>query len=159
TAHAIYLYEKGDNTFEVRTNRLWLIKKYHAKIKILDPKGFSWADVAIPYYHANGSSEKVLGIRAITHNGSVKHSVLKESIFDVDSSENWSMIKFTFPQVELGSILEYTYEIQSPYMFHLNGWSFQESIPKLYSQYNAKIPGLYAYNRALYGDLELSVNF
>ena len=34
TAAAVYLYENGDNFFEIRDNYIWLITKYHAKIKI-----------------------------------------------------------------------------------------------------------------------------
>src|SRR5690606_29986690 len=66
--------------------------------------------------------------------------------------------KFTFPDVREGSILEYSYEIQSPFFFNLTGWKFQEAIPKVYTEYNAKIPGNYKYNRALIGEIALDVN-
>ena len=75
TAHAVYLYEKGDNSFEIRGNYVWLIKEYHAKIKILDKQGISEADISIPYYHSDNARETVDKIRAITHNGTVKHSL------------------------------------------------------------------------------------
>lgn len=158
TAHAVYLYERGDSYFEVQGNYMWLIKKYHAKKKILDQRGFSQAEISIPYYHSNNRSEQVLNLRAITHNGTVKHSVLQESVFQVDENEYWSMKKFTFPQVEVGSILEYSYEIKSPYMFNLRGWDFQEEIPKVVSEFHAKIPGNYRYNRTLIGELSLDVD-
>jgi len=32
---AVYLFEKGDNYFEVRQDYTWLITEYHAKIKVL----------------------------------------------------------------------------------------------------------------------------
>ena len=35
TATAVYLFEKGDNYFEVRQDYTWLITEYHAKIKVL----------------------------------------------------------------------------------------------------------------------------
>lgn len=158
TAHAVYLYEKGENYFEVRNHYVRLITTYHAKIKILDPRGFSQAEIRIPFYHADNKSEKVSKIRGLTHNGTVKYSVLHENLFEVDTQEHWSEKRFTFPQVEVGSILEYTYEIESPYMFNLTGWSFQEDIPKVQSEYNAKIPGNYRYNRTLIGQLKLDVD-
>ena len=158
TANALYLFEKGENYFEVRRGYIFLITKYHAKKKILNKQGFSEAEIAIPYYHNDERSEKVSGIRGITHNGVVKTSVLKENVFDVDVSENWSEIRFTFPNVQEGSILEYVYEVQSPFFYNLNGWDFQDDIPKLYTEYNAKIPGNYRYNRALIGELKLDVN-
>lgn len=158
TAHAVYLYEKGDNFFEVRGNYVWLIKKYHAKIKVLDKQGIVEADISIPYYHSDKASETVGEIRAITHNGTVKHGLRKEEVFDVDLNERWSEKRFTFPNVKEGSILEYVYEIQSPFFFKFNGWQFQDRIPKVHTEFNAKIPGNYIYNRTLIGNLGLDVN-
>ena len=39
TANAIYTYERGENKFAVRNNKIRLIKNYHAKIKILKKEG------------------------------------------------------------------------------------------------------------------------
>src|SRR5690606_3109215 len=158
TAHAVYLYERGDSYFEVQDRHIWLIKKYHAKKKILDQRGFSQAEVVIPYYHSDNRSERVTNLRAMTHNGTLRHSVMPEQVFEVDENEFWSMKKFTFPKVEVGSILEYTYEIRSPYIFNLRGWSFQDGIPKVLSEFHAKIPGNYKYNRTLIGELALDVD-
>ncbi|WP_421805943.1 DUF3857 domain-containing protein [Flagellimonas sp.] len=158
TAHAVYLFEKGDNFFEVRRGYVWLIKKYHAKIKILDKKGFSEADIRIPYYHSDTSTEEVNDIRAITHTDGLKHIVMDNNIFDAEVNEHWSEKRFTFSNVQEGSILEFTYEVQSPFFYNLNGWDFQDDIPKVYTEYNAKIPGNYSYNRSLFGNLPLTVN-
>ena len=158
TAYAVYLYEKGENFFEIRGNYVWLIKKYRAKIKVVDNQGISVANIAIPYYHSDNGKESVEGIRAITHNGTVKHSLRQQDVFDTDVTERWSEKRFTFPAVQEGSILEYMYEIKSPFFFNLNGWKFQEDIPKVYTEYNAKIPGNYRYNRTLIGELSLQVN-
>src|SRR6056297_325076 len=67
TAHAVYLYEKGENYFEVRRGYVRLIKKYHARIKILDKEGFSEAEITIPYYHSGGRTEIVSNIEGISH--------------------------------------------------------------------------------------------
>lgn len=158
TAHTVYLNERGDSYFEVQDRHIWLIKKYHAKKKILDQRGFSQAEVVIPYYHSDNRSERVTNLRAMTHNGTLRHSVMPEQVFEVDENEFWSMKKFTFPKVEVGSILEYTYEIRSPYIFNLRGWSFQDGIPKVLSEFHAKIPGNYKYNRTLIGELALDVD-
>ncbi|MDC6365825.1 MULTISPECIES: DUF3857 domain-containing protein [Flavobacteriaceae] len=158
TAHAVYLYEKGENYFEVRKDYIWLITKYHAKKKILDKQGFDHAQIEIPYYHSDKNRERVNKIKAVTHNGNIKTYVNKENIYNVDVNDRWSQKKFTFPNVQEGSILEYTYEIQSPFFYNLTGWEFQEDIPKLYSEYHAMIPGNYRYNRSLIGELSLDVD-
>lgn len=158
TAVAIYLHEKGDNYFEVRDGYIWLITKYHAKIKILDKSGISFSNIEIPYYHSDKNTEEISKIRAITHNGTVVTSVNKKEIFDISLDSNWSEKRFTFPNVQKGSILEYTYEVKSPFYFNLTGWEFQKSIPKIYSEYNAKIPGNWIYNRSLIGEIKLDID-
>ncbi len=158
SANAIILYEKGDNYFEVMHDRIWLVKEYHGKIKILDKKGFEEGTISIPYYKGASSSEKVENIRAITHNGAVKTGLRADEVFTNDINERWSEKKFTFPNIKKGAVLEYRYRIISPFVYHLNGWSFQANIPKLYSEFNAKIPGNYSYNRSMSGSLKLDVN-
>jgi len=157
-ANAIVLYEQGNYYFEVIQNRIQLVKKYHGKIKILNNKGFKYGDISIPYYHNKNSSEKVKDIKAITHNNGAKTFLSTNNIFKNDLSERWSEKRFTFPKLTVGSILEYQYTIVSPYLFNLDGWAFQSEIPKIYSEFNAKIPANYRYNRNLIGSLQLSTN-
>ena len=158
TASAVFLYEFGDNYFEVRNNYIWLITKYHAKIKILNKKGFTYTNVEIPLYTSNSNKEKLVTIKAITHNGQVKKGVKREEFFEEEINGRWSQIKFTFPDVQEGSIVEYEYEMQSPFFYNFSGWNFQADIPKIYSEFNAKIPGNWIYNRSLVGSLNLDLN-
>ncbi|MDG1572195.1 DUF3857 domain-containing protein [Robiginitalea sp. M366] len=158
TAAAVYLYERGDNYFDVDGSRIWLYKKYHAKIKVLKEEGFDYGTISIPYYRGESTSEKVMEVRAMTHNGTVRIGVEQNQIFNKDLGPNWSEITFSFPKIQVGSVLEYTYLLRSPYIYNFNGWDFQESIPKVYTEFNASIPGNYYYNRALIGTLTLAVN-
>lgn len=158
TTSAVYLYEYGDNYFEVRDGYIWLITKYHAKIKILKREGFDYAKVEIPLYRSKDRKEKLVSVKAITHNDKVVSGVKKAEFFTEEVNEKWSETKFTFPKVREGSIVEYEYEMQSPFYFNFTGWNFQSDIPKIYSEFNAKIPGNWVYNRSLIGYLKLDVN-
>ena len=157
-ANAVVLYEKGDYYFEVIDRRVQLVKKYHVKIKVLTEKGFTEGNISIPFYHTESRSEKIEEIKAITHNGKAKTGLSTDEIYTIDNSERWSEKRFTFPNLKKGSVLEYRYTLVSPFVFNLNGWSFQSNIPKLYSEFNAKIPGNYVYNRTLIGPLKLLIN-
>ncbi len=158
TANAVVLYEKGGNYFETIEQRIQLVKKYHVKIKILKEQGFSESNISIPLYHGGTLSENIKSLRAITHNNKIKTGLSQTKIYTIDHNESWSEKKFTFPNVQIGSILEYEYTIVSPYIFNLNGWTFQSHLPKVYSEFNAKIPGNYIYNRTLKGNLALETN-
>ncbi len=158
TAHAVVLHERGDNYYKLIDRRVRLVKEYHTKIKILDEKGFGYGTIKIPLYHHNNLAEKVTKIRAVTHNDGAQYNVLPKEIFTEDLSDRWQQKKFTFPKMQKGSILEYSYTIITPYDYNFKGWSFQSSIPKLYSEFNAKIPGNYVFNRSLTGALVLDIN-
>ena len=63
-ATGIYLSEYGHNFFDVRDNYIWLITKYHAKVKVLNMEGFKNTDIEIPLYHSKKSKEKIDGVAA-----------------------------------------------------------------------------------------------
>jgi hypothetical protein len=157
-ASAIVLFESGKNHVEVINNRMRLVKEVHRKIKVLDPSKFEHSDVEIYYYKSDKTREKVFKIKAITHNGELKTFVLGQTIYDIDISERWSVKRFTFPNIKKGSILEYTYRIESPYFFNFGEWKFQNDLPKLYTEFYAEIPGNFRYNRILFGNEKLYLN-
>lgn len=157
-ANALVLYERGDNYFKVINDRIRLVKEYHTKIKILDEKGFNEATISILLRKSDKLVEKLKKVKAVTHNGENQFNVLPSEIFEKDLNEYRIEKSFTFPKLQKGSILEYRYTIISPFFYNFRGWDFQSHIPKLYSEFNAKIPGNYLYNRALIGSLKLDVN-
>lgn len=158
TANAVILYERGDNYFKVIGNYVRLIKEYHVRIKILDEKGFDEASISIALRSSEKSTEKLTKIKAVTHNDGQQFNVLPSEIYTKEVSPYSIEKTFTFPKLKKGSILEYKYTIVSPYFFTFSGWNFQSNIPKIYSEFNAKIPANYLYNRALIGSLNLDVN-
>ncbi len=157
-AAGVVLYEKGNYKAEVVNNYVRLIKEIYVKTKVLDAKKFKQATIEIPYYREKGIKEEITKLTAITHNGRAPTYLSKTAIFDIDETENWSMIKFTFPDVQDGSILEYTYRVVSPYFFNLGSWNFQGPLPVIYSEFHTEIPGNFFYNRTMYGSRKLNIN-
>ncbi len=157
-ANALVLYERGDNYFKVINRQIRLVKEYHVKIKIFNEKGFDQAAISIPLRKSAKSFEKLTKIKAVTHNGNNQFNVLPSEIYTKDIHEYRTDYSFTFPKLQNGSIIEYKYTILSPFIFNFRGWNFQSDIPKLFSEFNAKIPGNYRYNRTLLGSIELDVN-
>lgn len=157
-ANAVVLYERGDNYFKVIYGQIRLIKEYHGKIKIFNEKAFDQGTIKIQLYHNDKSAEKLTKLKAVTHNDGKQFNVLPSEIFTTDLTEKWREKKFTFPKLQPGSIIEYSYTIETPFTFNLTGWNFQTSIPVIYSEFNAKIPGNWTYNRSLTGALKLDIN-
>ena len=158
TANAVVLYERGDNYYKVVGGRIRLIKEYHGKIKIFNEKAFDYGTIEVQLYHNDRVTEKMKKLKAVTHYQGNQYNVLPEEVFTSDLSERWKEKKFTFPKLHPGSIIEYNYTIETPFDFNFSGWSFQRDIPVIYSEFNAKIPGNWVYNRALTGSLKLDTN-
>ncbi len=157
-AAGVVLFESAKNYVAVVDDYVKLIKEVHIKIKVLDAGRFGQAIVEIPYYSEKNRSETVAKITAITHNGPVKTFLNDNSKFVSEVYPKWSVKKFTFPNVKDGSILEYTYRVESNYFSNFDGWDFQGELPKIYTELHTEIPGNFSYNRALYGNLKLDIN-
>ncbi|TBM99750.1 DUF3857 domain-containing protein [Hyunsoonleella flava] len=161
TANALVLYEFGKsyvdrNEYDLRTE----IKR---KIKIFNKEGFDNANVTIYLYKSNSSTyEKVEDIFASTYtleNDKVVQTELDpKNIYREEYDENITMVKFTLPNIKEGSVITYSYKLESPYMRKYHGWEFQGRIPKLYSEYNTSIPGNWLYHIKLVGGKKLSTN-
>ncbi|WP_203258887.1 DUF3857 domain-containing protein [Hyunsoonleella ulvae] len=161
TANALVLYEYGKshvdrNDYDLRTH----IKR---KIKIFNKEGFDNANVSIYLYRGNNNDyEKVDDIFGATYtleNGDVKTTKLKpEDIYREEYNENFTIVKFTLPNIQEGAVITYSYKLSSPYMQKYHGWEFQDDIPKKYSEYNASIPANWLYHIKLTGGKSLATN-
>ena len=66
-------------------------------------------------------------------------------MYEEKINDNWFQKKFVFPNVKSGSIIEYEYEIVSPFKFNLVDWEFQSELPTLYSEYKVFMVPFYEY--------------
>jgi hypothetical protein len=159
TAEAVVLNEFGE-TYIDNHNDNNLIFEYHVKIKILKQNASSLANVEIPIRKSDKSTEKLISIKASAFN--LENGILKEFPFDPKQvfTENLNKYrdakKFAIPNVKEGSIIEYQYKLESPFIFNWRSWEFQSELPKAYSEYWTAIPGNYIYNISLRGFLKLS---
>ncbi len=127
---------------------------YCKRIKILDEKAKGRADIIIPYYHSDGY-DKINSMRAQTINvvnGKIEKTALKnKDFFKTKLDEHRSELKFSFPNIKVGSIIEYSYTLETGRYNNLKKWSFQTDIPTLYSQVNASIDSKFNYRVSYQG--------
>jgi hypothetical protein len=161
TAYAVVLNEFGEAFFENGGDHR-LIYKYHVKIKILRQEGLSRADVLIPIFRHESVVEEISEIRASSFNlvdGSLKETKIEsKSIFTERVDETASIKKLAIPNVQVGSVIEYSYTIFTPFTFNFREWKFQDDIPKIQSEFWATIPATHNYNISLRGYLKLDKN-
>lgn len=160
TANALIIYEYGKsyvdkNTFKLKT-------EVQRKLKIFNREAFDKANTVVYLYRDGNKKEEIYKITATTYNienGKVTKTQLEKSqIFEEKYNDRYTIVKFTFPNIKEGSVITYSYTIESPFMFKFKEWNFQDDIPKLYSQYETSIPGNYEYNVKLVGFLKFDTN-
>jgi hypothetical protein len=134
-APAVYLVASGDTRFLNST----LETQYFYRIKILTDAGKENADIRIRYYAGNTNVENISGIKAQITNYEGGRPVItklgKENIFDVDLGNGSKELRISFPNAQVGSILEYAYKKGDKNIEFLDGWTFQRSLPVLFSKY------------------------
>lgn len=166
TAKAVVLFDLGTTKF-IRSEYGFNIKTIRRKrVKVLDPSLDEVAFVEIPFYtDGYNKEERVMSLKAYTYNfdangAIIQQEVRKQDVFEEEMRDHWHRKKFTFPNVQEGSILEYEYEFFSPFMFNLTDWEFQSSIPTLYSEYQVSMVPFYEYVVRIQGvdslDVQLS---
>jgi len=159
TAHAFVIYEQGNSY--VDNDEYNLHTEIKRKIKIINKEGFQHANIAIHLYKSKNGEEKVENIKATTYNQNdgkiVTTQLLKKDIYEEAYNENFNVVKFTLPNIKEGSVITYSYEVVSGFMFKYHGWDFQSDIPKLFSEYKASIPGNWLYNIKLVGQEKLDI--
>lgn len=158
-APGVILYEAGNYyaVSIVRRTAVRLVKEIHRKIKVIDAKKFDYSTIEIPYYDGNFYEEEILNYKAVTHNGPLKNYVPESGFYKSKESNLGSALKFTFPNVQDGSILEYKYTIVSPFFYDLDGWEFQHELPTVYSLFQTVLPDNFKYNKILYGSKKLDI--
>lgn len=139
-ASAVVLNDEGK--IEISSGHVVITRQ--RRIKILKKAGIEQANIEIPFY-VNNDLESVKGVKGQTLNTDAKGKIVKikvdsKKIFEEDLSQNWKVKKFTFPDVKVGSVLEYTYTTYSKNYRFLEGWVFQSEIPTLRSKLKAIIP-------------------
>lgn len=165
TAEAVVLYDFGDVSINVTGNDLWLDFIHHVRIQIRKKSAYDRAIVQIPTRRGTGSlHEFVRDIEGYTYNlanGQVTTDKLtKTGYFTEKASDQFSIEKFTLPNVREGSIIEYKYTLRTPFSVNYNPrtWRFQQDIPVNWSEYRITIPDYFYYKMLFGGYLELAVN-
>ena len=161
TAEVVVLREFGEAHFD-NSNDHNLLLEYHVKIKILKKGGVKKADVKIFLHKQNSKTERLRDVKASSfnyENGSMHETELDpKNIFMENVNQYRDVKKFAIPNVREGTVIEYQYVLETPYIFNFVTWEFQEDFPKVSSEFWANIPANYLYNISLRGFQKLDKN-
>ncbi len=143
-ADAVVVYDFGIAELQIASYGDKMILDRQCRIKIFNNDGFDNATVMVPIYNGNNVHESVNQIKGYTYNlvnGKEEKTKLdKSSIFTEETTKDWNLVKFTMPNVKEGSVIEFSYTVNSDAAGDIPKWRFQEDIPVAWSEYYVKIP-------------------
>ena len=156
-AAAAVLHRTGNLKFIVIDGRWEMITEVHTRTKIYKNEGLKFATHELDYY-TGGRRISVYYSDACTYNlvdgEIVKTKLRSDGQFKEEATEKFNTRKIVLPDVRVGSIIEFTYTIRSPYLVSVRDWHFQFDIPADYVSYRTDIPSCFTYNKYLYGYIE-----
>lgn len=160
TASAAYLYNNRNSFYRyTKGDGFTLVTEIHKRIKIYNSDGFDYATEVVSLYESVGADEEITGIKGYTYtleNGEIVETKLaKDGIFKTQQSKNRKRVKFTMPNVKVGSVVEFTYKINSPYIQSIDEFVFQDNIPMKKVQATMRIMEYFKYRQRQKGYLSL----
>ena len=144
-ADALVLLDFCDISYQRGNKGIFAMKKdVRTRVKILRQNGIERATVRINYI-TDDNYEKLYDVDAVTYNLDATGKVVatkveNKSFYKEKINANFSAIKFTFPEVKVGSVIEYRYTIIRQSMERIDPWVFQDRIPTRLSAYRISIP-------------------
>ncbi|WNI36823.1 transglutaminase-like domain-containing protein [Chryseobacterium sp. SG20098] len=137
--------------FMVDSNTGNLHKRYFYRVKIYNKdKAEDWLNLEIPIYNVGTNRESLGKFKAFTYNlengVTVPVKVEKSSQYKSKENKYVTLTKFAFPSVKNGSVIEYQYEIISPFRFMIPEVLIESDTPSLNTEYVFDTPINMSYN-------------
>lgn len=163
SAAAVVLADYGESSLNYNQEKGFMLNfERIRRVKILTKDGLDWANYTIMLYESGANEEKLTSLKAVTYNlenGKVVETKMKsDAMFREKYDENRNLLKLTWPNVKVGSVLEISYSILSDFIFNFQDWEFQSTIPVVWSEYRARIPEYFNYDKYLQGYLGMDIN-
>ncbi|MHA4895055.1 transglutaminase domain-containing protein [Pedobacter sp. PWIIR3] len=159
-ANAMVIREYGTAFINYAMGDYFVDYYYHVKIKVFNKDGFNKGNIEIPLMIHKDMDDEVNDLKATTFtnlNGITTRTELnKSNIFTEKVNKYYKLMKFTMPNLSEGSIIEFSYKMKIPRIDNFHSWDFQSDIPKLHSEYVARIPAMFNYNASLRGGRKLT---
>lgn len=149
SAAAVVLFRIGSVDYHFNSG-IYTTTTVKTRIKIYKNEGLKQADQVISYY--SGSNSSLLSLNnSYTYNlvdGAIEKTKLQaEGKFNERINKYWSKKKFTMPNVKVGSIIEFEYELRQEGVATPPKWDFQLRIPVAYSEYTTTVPEFFNFKK------------
>ena len=134
---------------EIDDSSILVKYEFRLRTKILKPEGAKHANIDITYYdpdnNKNVSFDELSDLKVRVFNKNEKGKVEKKNVNSASFVKervdaNYVVVHVVVPDAQVGSIIEYQYNITSPRPTYLYDWVFQDCIPTVRSKCDIDIP-------------------
>lgn len=162
SASAVVLVDYGESRINYsQTDGFQITFERLRRVKILSKDGLKYGDFSIPLYHDSDQEEKATNLKVATYNlenGKIVATKTKSETFIKEKYDaNLNFTKVAWTNVKEGSVIEISYTVISDFLFNFQDWEFQTTIPTRWSEYRARIPEYFNYEKYMQGYVSLSV--
>ncbi|RXG14019.1 putative protein DUF3857 [Leeuwenhoekiella aestuarii] len=162
-ADAAILYREKYSHLDYLQNSGFILKtEVYERIKIYNPEGFKWATQQVALYQGSSSEETISGLRGVTYTlegSNIEETKLrKDGIFSEERNKYYDIEKFTLPNLQKGCVIEFKYEVMSPFISTIDEVKLQEEIPLNKAKITFTSPEWLIYQMHRKGLLPLDVN-
>ena len=152
-ADAVELCRLVDVFYEYNNGDFRVANYVKCRLKVLKPDGKRVADGSIVTHGSEQNRlrvERISGLKATAFNMEngklVKTKMEKSMIHEEQLDKTDKLTKFSVPQVQVGTVIEYEYKLESDFFYELRDWYAQRSIPVLYTQYTLSVPDWFSFH-------------
>jgi hypothetical protein len=138
SAAVVIVADYGTSSIQYRHDQFVLDFERTTRIKILTRQGVDHGNFIIPLHKNEVGDEALDFIKAVTYNLNdgkiVKTKLQDDGIFIQKQDPTLHLVKVTCPNVVQGSVVEITYKTNSGLVSRFRDWTFQSSVPTIYSE-------------------------
>ena len=159
--HAVMIGDIGECRFVYNNNtqRFQFEFQRTFRLMVLNESGGYLGDFSIPYYATDENSESVSRFRAHVYNPGGRRPdrdrVRQRDGYTEHVKGNWHELKFAFPNIKPGSVIEVRYTITSDFLRHLRDWQFQYEFPVEHSEFSLRLLSIFSYRMYYRGLIDL----
>lgn len=152
-AVALVLCSLRDEHYTFTDGAFQRVVEHKVRIKVLKSEGTDYANVSCLYQSSKSNNfavkEYISGVSATAYNlegeKTVATKMKNDLVFRERVNDDVMMLKFTIPQVKVGTVMEYTYTEHSDNDLQIDDWYAQHEIPVLYTRFTLAVPECYVF--------------
>lgn len=158
-AGALIVYDYGVSDFFQGESGFYTKFTRKFRVKFFNDSNLDYSEISIPVYFGERKVEEIEDFKAVVYN--LKNGVIeqvrtdKNELLKEKHLKNWYNYKVAVAGVKAGSVMDVEYTVVSPFIYQLNDWQFQYTIPVLYSEYLVYMIPFYLYSYIIKGTSQL----